>query len=599
MSKKKIGIIIAVVVIVLAAAGTGAWYFLSENSGIGNSADKVYVESVASLNGSNLGNQNRYSGVVESQESWDVNKDQEREIKEVFVKVGDSVEEGTPLFEYDMESVKGELEQAKLDLEEMENDISSFKTQIDQLTKERNAAPADEKYEYTAGILEKENEIKQKEYDIESKKSEMEQKQESIDNAVVKSKLAGVVKTINESGTNNYGEAAAYMTVIAVGDYRVKGTVSETNIQMLSEDQPVILRSRIDENQTWNGTITKIDTQNEVQDNNNGYIAYDSDSSTEKATKYPFYVTLESTEGLMMGQHLFIEMDLGQSEPKEGIWIPESYIVWENETGETDGADMSGEVGSADGMDETGSADGVDETGSADSVDGVGEEGSVEDLEGSGSAEDLEGTEGGDEENTLNGEDMSGSEEGIDMLNLVEDGSDVSDDTNIEGIDTLNDTDMSGMDMGMGAAGGKAYVWAADSNNRLEKREIELGEYDANLGEYEVLSGLTEEDAIAFPMEGLYEGITTVTDMSEVDYSSPLYNPEGEGTEGEGSDAEGTEGEDINLDGGDMPAGEELMPAGEAAGGVEFDGGEVINEEESLDDSIDGEDDMGNQDVEE
>ena len=55
-----------------------------------------------------------------------------------------------------------------------------------------------------------------------------------------------------------------------------------------------------------------------------------------------------------------------------------------------------------------------------------------------------------------------------------------------------------------------------------------LGAYDADLDEYEILSGLTEDDLIAWPMEGLYEGIITVTDMDEVDYSSGLYNQDGD-----------------------------------------------------------------------
>lgn len=403
MSKKKVGIIIAAAVVIVTAAGGGAWYFLKGNGGTGSSADKVYVETVASLNSVTSGSQNRYSGVVEAQESWEVNKDAEKEVKEVFVQEGDMVEEGTPLFEYDMEDVKAELAQAELDLEGMENEITNYQSQINQLSQEKNSVPEDERFEYTAEIQEKQNSIKQTEYNIESKKVEMQKKQETIDKAVVTSKIAGVVKSINESGTDSMtGEEAAYMTVLAVGDYRVKGTVSEMNIQMLSEEQPVILRSRIDEEQTWTGTISEIDTQNEVKNNDDYY--YDSGSG-EKATKYPFYVTLDSTDGLIMGQHLFIELDEGQSEEKEGIWLFEGYLV------------MDGE---------------------------------------------------------------------------------------------------------------KSYVWAANSKNKLEKREVELGEYDEEMGEYEIVSGLTQEDAIAFPMEGLYEGVTTVTDASEVDYDSPLYNQEGD-----------------------------------------------------------------------
>ena len=67
-------------------------------------------------------------------------------------------------------------------------------------------------------------------------------------------------------------------------------------------------------------------------------------------------------------------------------------------------------------------------------------------------------------------------------------------------------------------------------------------------GEYQILSGLTENDYIAFPMEGLYEGIITVTDQEEVDYSSGLYNQEGT----EYMDEFGTEMLDENWDGTEM-----------------------------------------------
>ena len=463
MNKKKMGIIAAAGVVVVAATGGGAWYFLKGNGGSGNSADKVYVETVESLTSANSGSQSRYSGVVEAQETWDVNKDAEREIKEVFVKKGDMVEEGTPLFEYDMEEVEGEIQQAQLELEGMQNEISSLQSQINQLTKERNSAPAEDKFEYTADIQEKQNSIKQSEYNIESKKAEIQKKQESMEKAVVTSKIAGVVKAINETESDMMGESTAYMTVLAVGDYRVKGTVTETNVQFLSEGQPVILRSRIDEEQTWTGTINKIDTQNEEKNDNNGY--YESDGGAEKATKYPFYVTLESSEGLMMGQHIFIEMDEGQTEQKEGIWLFEAYIVQEEET---------------------------------------------------------------------------------------------------------------------------AFVWVANDKDRLEKREVELGEYDENLGAYEITSGLAKEDAIAFPMEGLYEGVATVTDMSEVDYSSPLYNTEGE------------EGDDMSGEGDDMSGeGDETFPEeGEAfdgddrmAPGSDFsiDDGEGMRLDDSNGDSEEGE----------
>ncbi|MBS6510505.1 MAG: efflux RND transporter periplasmic adaptor subunit, partial [Clostridiales bacterium] len=52
---------------------------------------------------------------------------------------------------------------------------------------------------------------------------------------------------------------------------------------------------------------------------------------TTSASKYPFYVELESSENLLMGQHVYIEPDLGQGAQKEGIWLPSAYLMMEEE----------------------------------------------------------------------------------------------------------------------------------------------------------------------------------------------------------------------------------------------------------------------------
>jgi len=53
------------------------------------------------------------------------------------------------------------------------------------------------------------------------------------------------------------------------------------------------------------------------------------------SSSYPFYVELDSEDGLMLGQHVYVEVDRGQGEEQEktGIWLSESYVV------ENDGED--------------------------------------------------------------------------------------------------------------------------------------------------------------------------------------------------------------------------------------------------------------------
>ncbi len=52
-----------------------------------------------------------------------------------------------------------------------------------------------------------------------------------------------------------------------------------------------------------------------------------------------------------------------------------------------------------------------------------------------------------------------------------------------------------------------AYVWAQNAAGRLEKRTVELGEYDEQTDSYTVTDGISPEDYIAFPDESLHEGM--------------------------------------------------------------------------------------------
>lgn len=447
MSKKK-AVIFLIVILAAGAAAFGIWYFMG--NGGRDSKDRVYVQKVSVIMGSATGVQNRYSGVVQPQKSVEVKADSDRAVSEVFVELGDAVEEGTPLFAYDTEELKLELEQGKLELENQDIEINNFKSQIQELEKERKAAAEDNKFEYTTQIQTIETQIKKAEFEKSSKQLELDKLQKRIDDSQVISKASGVIQSINDEESESMGEGAssAFITILSTGEYRIQGNVNEQNIGMISSGAEVIVRSRVDEDITWRGTIDSIDTDEPSSDDSGDeYMDYASDSMGSSSSKYPFYVVLENADGLMLGQHVLIELDEGQTEEKEGIWLYSQYIVWDEKG---DGA-----PGLAESLTEN--------TESADLLEGIEEEAGTEWLDF--------GTMPTEEPQALS-----------------------------------------------------AYVWADDGNGRLEKRAVELGEYDEALDEYEIISGLSEDDLIAWPMEGLYEGVRTVTDMEEVDYTSDLYN---------------------------------------------------------------------------
>ena len=417
-SKKKLALICGTAAVIVIAVV----FFVIRNIG-GTSEGKAYVESVREITGLGTagGANNRYTGTVDAEKSWKITLQSDLSVEKRYVNVGDQVKKGDKLFKYNTQELKLSKEKKELEQETLQNEIT-------QLTNDLKSASASEKIQLQTQILTAQTTIKKNQYTIKSNKESIKLLEKNIKDATVKSKMKGLVKKVNASletsssddssddgsdSGDGSSDDSSYMTILAVGNYRIKGTVSETNAWSLNEGDPVIVRSRVDNSQTWKGTISSIktdttadDTSDSSSDNSDGYT--DDESSTgETASKYNFYVKLDNDKDLMMGQHVLIEQDNGQDEQKEGMWLPSAYIKKNNN---------------------------------------------------------------------------------------------------------------------------KYYVWL-DSHNKLKLHEIQVGEYDENLDEYEVKSGLKTSDYIACDDSTLKEGM-------KVTKVSPEDNTSGYGDEQENDDAE-------------------------------------------------------------
>lgn len=347
LSKKKLAVIAGAVVIVLGAAS----YFIFTN--LGGSVDgTAYVESVKDIMsyGSGSGMNNRYTGEVEPQDSWDITLQSDLSVDECYVKAGDQVKEGDKLFSYNTEEMTLAKERAQLEVETLKNENSELQQNIKTYQNDLKSASTRERIELQTEILTAQTTIKKNEYSIDSANDEIDDLNKNIKDATVTSKMDGVVQSINEevgmgSGSDDSddedsydysdtGDDSTYMTIVAVGDYRVKGSVSETNVWSLTEGDPVIIRSRVDDTAKWTGVISSINTdETEDSDESSDDMDYymDDSSSGESASTYNFYVELDSDDDLMMGQHVFIEQDFGQDEEREGIWLPSAYIYMDED----------------------------------------------------------------------------------------------------------------------------------------------------------------------------------------------------------------------------------------------------------------------------
>jgi len=357
----------------------------------GEDGETVTVQSVAEIvAGGSVGVVDRYAGMVVSGETAKVQKDENKSVQDVLVEEGDWVAAGDVLFTYDTQAMEFELEKLQLELEGFSNSISAAYAEIAELESQRLNASSSQQLAYTLQIQTAQADIREAEYNKALKEREISNMQASMASTDVKAPIAGRIMSVTETEDNGDmmyypGESdSSFITIMDMQTYRVEGNVNEMNAATITEGMNVLIRSRMDENQTWTGSIEKIDWENPVQGNDDGMIYMGETDTMTQSSKYPFYVALDSKDGLILGQHVYIEPDYGQTEAKTGLWLPGYYL---------------------------------------------------------------------------------------------------------------------------GALGGDAWVWAADSKDRLEKRDVILGEYDFDMDEYQVLSGLSETDYIAFPDPALEAGM--------------------------------------------------------------------------------------------
>ena len=294
----------------------------------------VSAQSVSMLMGLDLSGANRYGGVAEAKSVEKVEKDDNKDVAEVKVKVGQQVKPGDVLFVYDLESVRLSVEAAELEVEQLANSITSFDDQIQELERDKRSASSGEKLSYSLQIQETRLDKAEAEYNLKKKEKELAKLKKSAEKTTVKAKVAGVVQSINQSllqdGDSDSGysgnDSDALIVIMETGTYRVKGSANETNIAALYEGMVVTVYSRTDYNQQWTGSISEIDTgstEKEDSDSNG------SDDDSETSSRYTFYVQLDNSDGMMMGQHLYILP--GTFSQGYGIHLSSAFVVKEGD----------------------------------------------------------------------------------------------------------------------------------------------------------------------------------------------------------------------------------------------------------------------------
>ena len=208
------------------------------------------------------------------------------------------------------------LENAKLELASGKNEIDRLANDINNLTAQRSQAKTEsEQLDLTAQIQTAQTQKERAELELKKKQAEIETLNNNLNNSVVTANISGIVNHVGavgsqsvqeggNSGNEGVDSSGAFITLLMSGTFRVKGTVDEMNVGSLSEGMNVTVHSRMDDTKTWTGSIAKIETNSPSSGNEN---QAGGGQAAEGATKYYFYVNLASSDGLLLGQHVYIE----------------------------------------------------------------------------------------------------------------------------------------------------------------------------------------------------------------------------------------------------------------------------------------------------
>ena len=295
-------------------------------SGCAKESAKVPVVQVSMLASASQSSE-KFAGVVVSENAVQIPRDLEKSIKTVHVSVGDEVRTNDKLFSYDSDELSLTLDRQDLDLERLKASIKEKEKQLSDVQKELKNASGDRKTALNIELRQLQADLTQAKYDQEVKKTEIEYTEKMLKNADVFSPIDGTVRKIEDSS------AEAYMVIQQSGAYRVQGTLNEMSMNAgIREGTEVTVISRLDPEQTWQGTVSSVDYNNTVSGDQNGMngmiggMGGTMNGNASGSTSYPFYITLQDTAGLLLGQHVYIQ--IGAAVPDSGLaLVPSSYLL--------------------------------------------------------------------------------------------------------------------------------------------------------------------------------------------------------------------------------------------------------------------------------
>lgn len=265
-----------------------------------------------------LGMVNRFAGVVIASGETKIEKDASKTVASINVAVGDTVKAGQVLFVYDGTQAQNSYDKAAIELEQDRISLQASYDQRAELEALRaGASDPDSQLAYTLEIQDLDTTIRETSYNITQKEKEVQALAAGLGNLEVKAATDGKVQSINAADDQEETMGTSgqpFMVIMRTNAFRVQAYVNELNAGDLKVGDAITVRSRTDE-RTWSGKVASIDFGNPSSAQSDSMEGGSTDVSS--SSRYPIVVDLDSSDGLMLGQHVFVEPAVSGETPAQ------------------------------------------------------------------------------------------------------------------------------------------------------------------------------------------------------------------------------------------------------------------------------------------
>ncbi|MED0962239.1 efflux RND transporter periplasmic adaptor subunit [Bacillus paramycoides] len=306
---KKINKVIIVGVVTI-GIGVGAYMTFAGGS------EPVMTYKISEVLEKQIENQQKFSGDVIPNGIETISFDQTKGTYELAVKKGDEVTKGQILFKYNDPIARQGVTEAEMQKRIAQKEVTLLQKQIDvakqKLKKDKNAGlPQEAIHALEIEVQQLESQLEMKKFEVEKADEMIKAAKEKLNTLSVTSPADGVIDDIVKVSDEKSGMSG--ITLRHAGPFKVKGQLSEYELASVKVGQEVTVSSKTVVGKTWTGKVTEI-----------GSTPLKSMDENKTVSNYPFTVTLDNSEELQNGFHVYVMSKSGEA---TGTIVPKTSIL--------------------------------------------------------------------------------------------------------------------------------------------------------------------------------------------------------------------------------------------------------------------------------